>query len=117
MTTAAEMADLEAARNVPGWRVMEYRPGGELRGFALVRGTEFHCQLFQGAGFNRQAMREFLRPAFEVHGCLNTRVPVHDTANVRFNRVFGFERTWSDAHFHYFLMSELPFGKDTKPCQ
>jgi hypothetical protein len=47
---------------------------------------------------------------------LTTRVPIGDEANERFNRVFGFERTWSDERFHYFVMAELPFGGREK-CQ
>lgn len=114
--TPQEQADLEQARQVPGWEVVEYRPAGLLEGFALVRGTELHCQLFRGAKIRRAALRAFLKPLLERHGHLTTRVPVGDTANERFNQLFGFERTWSDEQFHYFLMSELPFGKG-ETCQ
>lgn len=115
--TPAEQADLNAARCVPGWQVVEYRPAGHLAGFGMLRGTELHVQLFAGAGFNRAAMREFLRPMFERHGFLTTRTALQDAANQRFNRVFGFAHTWSDAQFHYFLMAELPFGREHKTCQ
>ena len=114
--TPAEHRDLTAARALHGWAVIEYRPAGEIAGFALVCGTEFHCQLFDGSGFNRKAMREFLREPFEKHGHLTTRVPVGDKANERFNRLFGFERTWSDEQYHYFVMAKLPFGEKTQ-CQ
>ncbi|MBS0506587.1 MAG: hypothetical protein JSR53_04295 [Proteobacteria bacterium] len=102
---------LAQARAAPDWEVHEYRPGGVLAGFGMLKGTEFHCCLFAGAGFNRRAMREFLRPLFERRGFLTTRVAHGDLANQRFNKVFGFERTWSDEQFHYFLMAELPFGR------
>lgn len=106
---------LAQAQDLAGWEVVEYRPGGELAGFAVIKGTELHCQLFPGARLQRTSLRAFLRPLFERHGHLTTRVAHDDLANQRFNKLFGFERTWSDAHFHYFLMSELPFGKE-KTC-
>jgi hypothetical protein len=103
----------EARRN--GWDVHEHAQSGRLVGFAITKGTEFHCHLLPGFKLNRREMREFLRPLFEKHGFLTTRVRIEDLANQRFNKVFGFERTWSDDRFHYFLMSELPFKE--KVCQ
>ena len=107
---------LEAARALPDWETVEHRQNGELAGFALMKGTEFHCHLFPGFRLRRAEMRKFLRPLYERHGFLTTRVEHGDLANQRFNKVFGFERTWSDDRYHYFLMAELPFGKE-KSCQ
>lgn len=107
---------LETAKQLPGWEVLEHRQGGELAGFAIIKGTEFHCQLFDGFRLNRQEMREFLRPLLERYGFLTTRVRHEDIANQRFNKVFGFEKTWSDETYHYFIMAELPFAKG-KSCQ
>ena len=110
------LEQLEAARALPDWEVFEHHQGGELAGFAMLKGTEFHCCLFPGFRLRRAEMRAFLRPLFERHGFLTTRVVHDDLANQRFNKAFGFERTWSDDRFHYFLMAELPFGRD-KTCQ
>ena len=110
------LEQLDAARLVPGWEVFEWHQGGELVGFALMKGTEFHCCIFPQARLRRAEIREKLRPLFERHGCLTTRVAHDDLANQRFNKAFGFERTWSDDRFHYFLMAELPFGRD-RVCQ
>ena len=108
---------IEAARAEPGWEVFEHWQDGRLMGFSMLKGTEYHCQLEPGFKLSRRVMREFLEPLFNRHGFLTTRVPVGDEANERFNRVFGFERTWSDERFHYFLMAELPFGRRDKTCQ
>lgn len=110
------LEQLDAARQAPGWEVFEHHQGGELAGFAMLKGTEFHCCLFPGFRLRRAEMRAFLRPLFERHGFLTTRVVHDDLANQRFNKAFGFERTWSDDRFHYFLMAELPFGRD-RVCQ
>lgn len=112
MTPRQEDLDaLAAARNLPGWEVLEYRPGGALEGFVVIKGTELHCHFFAGMPLRRKSMRAFLAPLLERHGHLTTRVAHDDTANQRLNRAFGFERTWSDAQFHYFILTELPFGK------
>lgn len=105
----AAQADLE--RLMEQWEVLEFRQDGRVRGVAIIRGTEFHCQTFEGFRVRRAQLREFLRPLLARHGHLTTRVAHGDLANQRFNRAFGFERTWSDERFHYFIMDKLPFGK------
>lgn len=99
-------------RALAEWEVLEFVQDGEVRGVAIVKGTEFHFQTFPGFRPRRAQMREFLRPLLERHGYLTTRVAHDDLANQRFNRAFGFERTWSDGRFHYFLLDKLPFGKE-----
>lgn len=116
MTSTGQTALLQQALAQPGWEVFEHHQDGEMAGFAMLKGTEFHCHLFRGFKLRRSEMREFLRPLFDRRGFLTTRVAHEDEANQRFNKVFGFERTWSDDRFHYFLMAELPFGKEGK-CQ
>lgn len=113
LSAVCTQASADELRRVAGdWEVFEHRQGGELSGVAILRGTEFHCQLLQGFKLRRSEMREFLRPMFDRHGFLTTRVRHEDTANQRFNRAFGFERTWSDDRFHYFILSKLPFGRE-----
>lgn len=110
------MNDLMAQAEQEGWQVHEHLQDGRLVGFAITKGTEFHCHLEDGFKLRRKEMREFLVPLFDKYGYLTTRVLLNDESNQRFNKVFGFEHTWSDDRFHYFLMSELPFGKE-KVCQ
>lgn len=107
---------LPIARKQPGWEVFEHWQAGALVGISMLRGTEYHCQLDPGYRLRRAEMRSFLEPLFQRFGFLTTRVPIGDVSNERFNRLFGFERTWSDANFHYFVMAELPFGGKEK-CQ
>lgn len=103
---------IEAARTLPGWELVEHRQNSVLAGFAVMKGTEFHCHLYPGFRLRRAEMREFLRPLFERFGFLTTRVAHGDAANQRFNKVFGFKLTWSCDQYHYFLMADLPFGKE-----
>lgn len=101
--------DRDLLRVLEGWALHPFYEGDELKGVAMTKGTEFHCHLVPGFRLNRRVMREFMRPLFERHGFLTTRVHRSDEANQRFNRVFGFERTWSDDQFHYYILTALPF--------
>lgn len=109
--TAQELIPIADQCRKEGWEVFEHTTDGVMDGFAILKGTEFHCQLADGFRLNRSEMREFLRPLFEREGHLTTRVAHDDLANQRFNKVFGFERTWSDDRFHYFLLDKLPFER------
>lgn len=94
-----------------GWELHPFYDGDELQGVAVTKGTEFHCHIADGFKLNRSVMRGFMRPLFERHGFLTTRVSHEDIANQRFNRVFGFEQTWSDDRFIYYILTELPFER------
>lgn len=91
------------------WQVLPCERRGRLQGVAVVRGTEFHCQLFEGARMGRTQMREFLAPLLQPHGHLTTRVEHADVANQQFNRAFGFQHTWSDERYHYFILDQETF--------
>lgn len=92
------------------WEVIPHLQDGALAGIALMKGMEFHCLVLPSFRLRRAEMREFLRPLFERHGMLTTRLSVSDTKNQRFNAAFGFKKTWGDGKTNYFIMTELPFG-------
>jgi hypothetical protein len=98
------------------WELIPVEQDGEVKAVGLVNGTEFHCHLEPGFRLSRTQMREFLRPLLQRHGYLTTRVAHGDQANQRFNRVFGFSKTWADDEFQYFILTKLPFEEGT-PCQ
>lgn len=99
------------------WEVVPYLQDGQLVGAACIKGSEFHCHTTPAFRFLRSSLRDFLAPLHARHGMLTTRVVHADTANQRFNFLFGFRRTWSDATYHYFIMADLPFGRESKQCQ
>jgi hypothetical protein len=98
------------------WEVLPYMQDGEMVGASMMRGSEFHCFTLPTFKLRRKAMREFLEPLFMRHGMLTTRVHHNDAANQRFNAAFGFRKTWSDEQFHYYMMTELPFGERKQSC-
>jgi hypothetical protein len=78
---------------------------------ALLQGTEIHVE-FTGAGrLTRRAAREFLGGLMRELGFLTTRVPRDDQVNARFVERMGFERTWEDDRFVYYMLTELPFSR------
>ena len=108
--TPADLEQLAEKARTEDWHVVKhFNDNGNCDGIAIQKGTEWHCQLAEGFKLRRAEMREFLRPMFNKHGYLTTRVPVNDTANQRFNRVFGFTKTWSDGVFNYYILTALPF--------
>lgn len=123
--TAAEVMVMQAlAKAHPGrddlgavmatWEIVPYLQEGELVAASCVKGTEFHCLTTPAFKLRRRQLREYLRPLHARHGMLTTRVQHDDVGNQRFNALFGFRRTWSDATFHYYIMAELPFGGEKK---
>lgn len=104
-------SDLQVSAMERDWEVIPCFQDQALGGIALMRGTEFHCIVLPHFKLKRKEMREFLRPLFERYGMLTTKLRHADRANERFNRAFGFKRTWSDSKYHYFMMTELPFGE------
>ena len=98
------------------WSLTPYQCNGVLGGVGLTKGSEFHFLPTSDFKLDRKAMCTALAPLFDRFGFLTTRVAHEDKANQRFNRLFGFEPTWADSTFQYFMMTKLPFGERTT-CQ
>jgi DNA-binding LacI/PurR family transcriptional regulator len=109
-------SDDELLEMLDGWELHPYICDSELAGVQMVKGTEFHFVSGDKFKFNRQAMREHIKPHMDVAGFLTTRLQHGDSANERFNKLFGFKKTWADENFQYFILTELPFGKG-QSCQ
>ncbi len=95
-----------------GWEAVPYIYGGERAGTAWILGAEIHFELHRPRSIHRHAAREFLRPLLAREGFLTTRVSHGDAPSGRFVRKLGFEFTWSDETYDYFMLTDLPFGKE-----
>jgi hypothetical protein len=111
-----DMSEGELANVVSLWQLTPYAPKGVLGGIGMSRGSEFHFLQTPEFSLDRKAMRESIAPLFEKFGFLTTRLLLGDISNQRFNRLFGFQPTWSDKTFQFFMMTKLPFGERTT-CQ
>jgi hypothetical protein len=98
------------------WELHPYKDGDSLVAVGMTKGSEFHLLSTPLFKFKRTWVRNNLRPLLARCGFLTTRVAHGDTANQRFNKLFGFAPTWADTHFQYFILTELPFG-ERQSCQ
>jgi hypothetical protein len=94
------------------WEEVPLIRGGELRGRALVRGTEIHFEVIKGPAIFKQTARDFLAPLFDRLGFLTTRAELGDKVSDRFITRMGFERTWDDGKYQHYVMTALPFGQE-----
>jgi hypothetical protein len=84
---------------------------------ALLKGSEIHFAIVSDHRLRtvlRTRTREFIEPLFERYGFLTTRVAHGRKLEQRFVQRIGFEPTWSDEKFEYYLLAELPFSRKTK---
>lgn len=114
--TEEDIARIKAAAEAEGWETIPYLDNGRMTAVGVIKGTEFHCQLADTCRLNRERMREFLRPLLAREGFLTTRTLVSDTSNQRFNKLFGFKKTWSDGEHNFFILTKLPFERK-ETCQ
>jgi len=94
------------------WTVHPHWRGSDMAAFALTNGTEIHFVVmpaYRNRTIFRRITAEFLRPMFEVHGFLTTRVEHGDAANTCFIERLGFVESWRDPAFVYYVMTALPF--------
>ena len=108
---------VQMEEKLKGWESVDYLIRDELAGNGLIKGTEIHVTLgeqFRKRGLRREAIRAFLRPLFEREGYLTTRVLVDHKEQQKFVERIGFEKTWSDGRFNYYLLAHLPYERKAK---
>jgi len=99
------------------WELVPFVQDGAVTAVGLIKGCEFHLFSTADFKFRRAEMRAGLQPLLERWGFLVTRVAHNDTPNQRFNKLFGFERTWSDGLYNYYMLTDLPFSRKEEQCQ
>lgn len=104
-----------------GWTISTAQRAGVDVGFVITRGPEIHMLSIVGPrGMSRRNILEFMRPVFEEHGYVSTRVPLAETDH-RLRESLGFTQTWQDQHFTYWSLTVLPYQKQspegTTSCQ
>ena len=102
---AGGMSEADAAVELDKWEVVPYEQDGELALVGMFKGNEFHCKALPNFDPKRRdKVREAFAPYIAREGYITTRLEHGDTANRRFNRLFGFEPTWSDERYTYFVL-------------
>lgn len=99
----------------PGWSQTFHHRDGVAVARLMHAGSEVHFEVLpehRHRVIYRGVTRDFLRPLFEEHGFLTTKVPREDAASARFVQRIGFRQTWSDEGHDYYMLTSLPFTKD-----
>ena len=108
---------VQMEEKLKGWESIDYIIGSEVAGSGLIKGTEIHVTLgekHRKHGLRRDAIRAFLLPLLNREGYLTTRILVDHKEQQKFIERIGFEKTWSDGRFNYYLLANLPYERITK---
>lgn len=114
IAAATGLSASQVERALDGWERVEGYFHGEHAATALIKGTEIHFALgkqFRRRAIQRDSLREFLRPLFERHGFLTTRVLLGQAEQQRFVQRVGFVRTWDDGAYQYYVLDHLPYER------
>lgn len=95
------------------WDVLPLIHGGRHAGTFMVKGTEIHFALTDGApsGSVRKSVRESLETIMDKYGFLTTKAPRGNFAANTFIKRVGFKPTWKDDVYQYYMLAELPWSK------
>jgi hypothetical protein len=75
-------------------------------------GSEVHVDLHYPGVVSRRSVREALAPVLEEFGFATTRTEHWDARSRRFVEAIGFEPSWSDDAYQYFILTKKPFSKE-----
>jgi hypothetical protein len=97
-----------------GWVFFDYVDNGTLLACGIRKGPEIHITVApgrRGTAINRRTLRGFLGPLLEEHGYLTTRVARTRPEQRDFVVRLGFQKTWEDPMFHYYLLGRVPMQR------
>ncbi len=93
-----------------GWRVSIEERNGEFMGFVATAGTEIHIFSISHRLITKANISKYIEPILKEYGFVTTRVPINVIDHkLRFK--LGFEKTWEDAQFSYWILTSLPFKR------
>lgn len=104
-------------KELADWEVVPAEVDGQHVATAILKGPEIHFALVPGwrpQVCYRGAIKAFLGPLLERYGFLTTRVLFGRTAQKAFIRRLGFEKTWSDENFEYYMLGSVPFERKSQ---
>jgi hypothetical protein len=100
----------EVAEELYRWTPVPILVDGELAACGFMLGTEIHFAVlpeYRHRVINRRIAREFFEPLLAHFPYLTTRILL-GSENNDFVRRIGFQETWSDSTFTYYMMADLP---------
>lgn len=97
------------------WEAIPVEADGRHAATVIAKGTEIHIAVTEGykpQACQRRVIKGFLKPLFDRHGFLTTRIPHHRLAQKRFVERVGFKPTWKDENFEYYILAGMPFERN-----
>ena len=96
------------------WEILEATTDdGDLIGIVMAKGSEVHLcarpEHYKRCLTRRNA-KQLLWPIFEKHGYLTTRIRLSSFSKQKFVERAGFQKTWADDRFVYYMMTEKPYA-------
>lgn len=106
------------AGSLAGWHIQTAQRAGVDVAFVITRWTEIHFVSIAGKrAMSRRNIAEFVGPILKEHGYVTTRTPLAETDH-RLREALGFVPTWSDDHYTYWALTDMPYQKKGHtPCQ
>ena len=108
------LAKQDILKYLEDWELIPVEMDGQHAATVIAKGTEIHIALvkdYQPKACQRRAIKGFLRPLFDRHEFLTTRVPHHRLKQKKFVQRVGFKPTWKDENFEYYMLASMPFER------
>jgi hypothetical protein len=104
-------------KTLEGWDIEEVEGLNGIAGVFVVRGPEFHFQIFDSSfTATREHLRRYPGMLIDAYGYALTRTPKEDFRQRRFNERLGFFQVGEDDLYIHYKINQLPFREKT-PCQ
>lgn len=108
------LAKQDILKYLEDWDLITVEMDGQHAATVIAKGTEIHIAAVEGykpKACQRRAIKDFLRPLFDRHEFLTTRVPHHRLKQKKFVQRVGFKPTWKDENFEYYMLASMPFER------
>lgn len=100
------------AKQWEGWETVTVDEGGQAAFVALVKGPIFHFHSFRtGQHLSLARIKAFLQSLIDRYGYAETRTPITDGRQQRFNRRIGFVETGRDEYDVIYKIKSVGYRK------
>ena len=108
------LARRDILKYLEDWELIPVEADGQHAATVIAKGTEIHIAVVEGyrpKSSQRRVIHGFLKPLFDRHAFLTTRVPHHRLKQKKFVQRVGFKPTWKDENFEYYMLASMPFER------
>ena len=108
------LAKQDILKYLEDWELIPVEMDGQHAAIVIAKGTEIHIAFVEGyrpKACQRRTYKGFLKPLFDRHGYITTRVPHHRLKQKKFVQRVGFKPTWKDENFEYYMLASMPFER------